>query len=192
MSYLIYQTAKLKEFMAASGMAGIIIMTGFLLMAVRPKRGMKQYGWQALFFSMSIRDIWYMAVIILQFLFAFSSVAAQVSIDRIHVVLAVVLCILRIILKPGIAGILTDMGSAALILIMLLADNLLAGFLKQSVRDWGIRGMHMLLCIFIVEFALYYFFRGLWQLLKAKGRGRDGVRLGIRWRAGRPGRRADV
>lgn len=190
MSYLIYQTAKLKEFIVASGIAGVIIMTGFLLMAVRPKRGMRQYGWQALFFSMGIRDIGYMAVITLQFLFAFSSVAGQVSIDRIHVVLAAALCILRILLKPGMVGIFTDMGSTALILIMLLADNLLAGFLKQTVRDWGIRGMHMLLCIFIVEFAMYYFFRGLWQLLKAKGR--EGDRLGIRWRGGRPGRRADV
>ena len=190
MSYLIYQIVKLEAFLIAAGLAGIVMVTGFLLLAVRPKRGIKQYGWQALFFSMGLRDIWYMAVLVLQLLFAWSSVAAQVSIDRIHVVLLAVLCVLKILLRPGLASAFTDVGSNVLMIVMLLADNLLAGFMKQAVRDWGIRGMHILLCVFIVEFALYCFFRGLWQLLKAKGE--DGVRLGIRWQAGRRRRRTDV
>lgn len=190
MSYLIYQILKLKEFLMAAGVAGIVMMTGFLLLAARPKKGMKQYGWQAMFFSLNVRDIWYLAVIVMQLLFAWSSVAWQVTIERIHITVLAALCLMKILLCPGLVSAVTDMGSAVLLAAMLLVDNLLTGFMKQAGRDWWIGAMHILLCVFIAEFALYYFFRGVQQLLRAKGK--DGVLLGIRWPAGNRRRKIDV
>lgn len=189
MSYLIYQILKLKEFLMASGAAGIVMMTGFLLLAARPKKGMKQYGWQAMFFALNVRDIWYLAVISLQLLFAWSSVAGQVSIERIHIMVLAALCLMKILLRPGVVRAVTDMGCTGLLAAMLLVDNLLAGFIKQAGRDWWIRAMHVLLCVFIAEFALYYFFRGVQQLLRAKERG--GALFGIRWPVRNRRRKAD-
>jgi len=189
MSYLIYQVLKLKEFLLAAGVSGILMMAAFLFAAARPKQGMKEYGWQALFFSVKGKDMVYLAVLMLQVLFAVSAVLGQVTVERIHLLVLAALCLLRILLLPGAVSAVADAGSAVLTAAMLMADNLLAGFLRQAGRDWWITVMHVFLCIFIVEFALYSFFRGLQRLLQIREKG--GVLMGIRMLAGRRRRRAD-
>ncbi len=189
MSYVIYQVLKLKEFLLLTGISGIAMMAVFLFAAARPKSGMKDYRWQALFFTLRGKDVWYLSVLVLQALFALSAVLGQVTVERIHLLVLAALCILRILLLPGVVSAAADAGSAALTAVMLMADNLLAGFLRQAGRDWWITVMHVLLCMFIVEFALYSFFRGLQRLLQIREKG--GVLTGIRALTGRRRRRAD-
>ena len=43
MGMLTYQILKLKEFILTAGVMGLFLMLAFLVMAVRPKRGMAHY-----------------------------------------------------------------------------------------------------------------------------------------------------
>lgn len=166
MSYLIYQILKLREFLIAGCLSGLVMMIVFLLWAVRPKRGIAQYGWQAFFFQRDVRDILYLNGAVMQLIFAVTSVAGKVSIDRIHIVLLVVVCLFKFLMKPQILWTAVDMGYSGLLLLLLLVNNMLAGFIWQTRTDRWARTMYFLLCIFIVELAVYYFFKQLQHLLE--------------------------
>lgn len=166
MNYLIYQILKLKEFLIASGITGLVLMVVFLLWAVRPKRGLMWYGGQAFFFRQGVRDILYLSGAGLQLIFAVSSLLGKVSIDRIHIVLLAAIGFLKLLVHPQIIWTIADIGYSMLLLVLLLVNNMLAGFIWQTRADMWARTMYYLLCIFIMEFAVYYFFKQLQNLLR--------------------------
>lgn len=165
MSYLIYQILKLKEFLLASGLAGMVMMILFLLWAVRPKRGIAQYGGQGFFFGQGLRDILYVNGAVLQLIFVLSSLLGKVSVDRVHIVLLAALCLLKLLAKPQIIWMIADAGYSVLLLLLLLVSSMLDGFIWQSSADIWARMMYYLLCIFIAELSIYYFFKQLQNLL---------------------------
>ena len=173
MNYLIYQILKLREFLLASGLAGMIMMILFLLWAVRPKKGIVQYGGQGLFFGQRMRDILYINGAALQLIFALSSLVGKVSIDRIHMVLLAAVCLLKLLAKPQILWMIADAGYSMLLLALLLVGNMLDGFIWQTRADMWARMMYYLLCIFIAEFSVYYFFKQLQNLLNKQQRQRQ-------------------
>lgn len=168
MSYLIYQILKLKEFLMAAGLTGLVMMTVFLLWAVRPKKGVIHYKGQGFFFQQGMGDILYLNSAALQLIFAVSSLVGRVSIDRVHIVLLAAICLMKAAAKPRIVWIAADTGYSVLLVILLLVNNMLAGFIWQTRADMWARMMYYLLCIFILEFAVYYFFKQLQNLLKKK------------------------
>lgn len=170
MSYLIYQILKLKEFLITVCLAGLVMMIVFLLWAVRPKRGIVQYGWQAFFFRQGGRDILYLNGVVMQLIFAVTSVIGKVSIDRIHIVLLAAICLLKFVSKPQVFWAAADICYSGLLFLLLLVNNMLAGFIWQTRTDQWARTMYLLLCIFIVELAVYYFFKQLQHLLEKKER----------------------
>ncbi|MCD7807493.1 MAG: hypothetical protein LUH19_09190 [Lachnospiraceae bacterium] len=159
MSYFIYQILKLKDFLAWSGVVGLLFLIVSLVWAVRPKRGPLHYGPQAFFFRRSVRETLYLAGTILQLTFVVSSVAGQVTIERIHLYLAVALWLEVTVAKPGVKSSLANAAYLDFAVVVLLICNLFAGFLNTIAADIWLRLMYVLLNVFALELAFYNFFR---------------------------------
>lgn len=170
MSYLFYQILLVKEFIIGTGIAGIVMMVGFLLLAVRGKRGFKHYGLQALFFRRNGGEMLFLSCAVLQFVMVVSCVLCGVSLERIHLLILALLCLVRFLAVPELGILFGDMLHMVLLTVALLAGNLLSGYIRQSSQDVWFLTMYWLLNIFIVEYAVYYFMRSIQLLAGEKDR----------------------
>lgn len=168
MNYLIYQILKIKEFLMAGCLVSLVMMIVFLLWAVRPKRGISQYGWQAFFFRQGFKNMLYLNGCILQLLFAVTSVVWGVSMNQIHMVLLAAISVLKLLARPNLFWAAADAGYGGLLFVLLLVSNMLSGFIWQSRTDVWARVMYYLLSVFIIELAVYYFFKQLQHLLEER------------------------
>jgi len=170
MSYLFYQVLLVKEFMIGTGIAGIMMMIGALLLAVRGKRGFKHYGIQALFFRRNAGEMLFLSCAVLQFVMVISCIVCKVPLERIHLLILAVLCVIRFMTVPEAGVLFGDMLHMGLLVIALFAGNLLDGYIQQSSKDVWFMMMYWLLNIFIAEYAIYYFMRSVQLLAGEKDR----------------------
>lgn len=170
MSWLFYQILLVKEFIIETGIAGCVLMTGFLLLAVRGKRGFRHYGIQAFFFHRNVGEMLFLSCAILQLMMVLSCVLCGVTLERIHLLILAVLCVIRFLSVPEL-GILTgDILHTGLLITAMLAGNMLNGYLRQSSHDIWFSLMYWFLNIFIIEYAVYYFMRSIQLLAGEQGR----------------------
>ena len=155
MSFLIYQIVKLKSFIITASVLGILLMLTGLVLAVRPKRGLGDYGMQAFFLHRDYKECLYLSCTLLQLAFAVSCLVSGTELSTIHLLLIGALCIGKAAAFPSPISFVTDVLYSVFLVFVLLASNLLHGYLQQISGDAGLLVVYWLLKIFILEYALY-------------------------------------
>lgn len=187
MSMLTYQILKLKEFILTAGIMGVFLMLAFLVMAVRPKRGMAHYGVQAFFLNRSNKEILYLSASFLQLAFAVSCLICRNELSTAHLMAAGLLCVLKAAAVPSVVSVLSDILYSVFLVLALLASNLLHGFLQQSAGDAWLLVIYWLIQIFILEYAVYDCLHSTQVLL-----GRNRIFAGVKLRRERRARKKRV
>lgn len=176
MGMLTYQILKLKEFILTAGVMGLFLMLAFLVMAVRPKRGMAHYGFQAFFLNRSRKETLYLSASFLQLAFAVSCLVCRTELATAHLAAAGALCLIKAAALPSAVSILSDILYSVFLVLALLASGLLDGFLRQTSGDPWLLAVYWLLQIFILEYAVYECAHSL-QVLLGRSRLFEGMKI---------------
>lgn len=165
-SYILYPVLELQNF--------IRVMLGFLIIATvlvlfymgQKKRGIGDFKWQALYLGRSARELWLMAFGASQMCFVTATALFPESIGTVQITALVILCVARGILGLSLQGFVSEIVYGLLMGAALMIENLLWDYMQETGVELYIGVVWALLALFIVQYSIYYFIRGLERMLQ--------------------------
>lgn len=172
--YIIYQILELRGFILLL-LAVMFLFTVFLFFSMgKKKQGMRDFKWQMLFLGLSYREILLLALGISQVCFVSSVILFSSSVGLIQITAIAILCILRGIIGLSPAGFLGEMIYGVLSVAALFIENLLRDYMRETGVELYIGVIWGLLSLFILQYSIYYFVKGVERILqqheKARGK----------------------
>lgn len=124
-------------------------------------RRMKYYG---VFSGLTAAGTAKLAFLAARLLFILSSALFCVRMDGAHLLLLALLWAGCGLILPEPAALAGDFVNTAAVGGALAVENLLASYLREVHFEWGILVVTGLLALFIIQYALYFFLRGVGRL----------------------------
>ena len=164
-NYVLYPVLELRHFIRI--MTGtLVLMTLFVLFLMgQRKRGIGDFKWQALFLGRTPREMWYMAFGAAQVCFILSVTLFSGSMGTVQIAALGLLCIAKSILGLSVQGFFGELFYGGLMGAALAIENLLRDYMRETGVELYIGTIWALLALFIVQYSIYYFIRGLERML---------------------------
>lgn len=176
MNNILYPILQLKEFIIIS-VAVLAVLSVFVFIAMgRGERGLNDFGWQMLFPGLNKRELLYVALGVSQICLILSLPVSDSSIGEVQIVALVLLCLLKGICGLSITGFLGEAFYTVLMGAALSIGNLLRDYMRETGIEFYIGTIWILLVLFITQYSIYYFLKGLERMLRkheTKGYGPD-------------------
>lgn len=165
-SYVLYSVLELQDFIRM--MTGALVMMTLLVLFLmgQKKRGMKDLRRLALFLGRTRREMWYMALGVAQVCFVLSVALFSGSVGMVQIAALTLLCIARSILGLSFQGFVGELVYGVLMGAALAIENLLRDYMRETGVELYIGAIWVLLALFIVQYSIYYFIRGLERMLR--------------------------
>lgn len=165
-SYILYPVLELQNFIRA--MLGLLFLVTALVLFFmgQKKRGIGDFKWQALFFGRSARELWLMAFGAAQMCFVIAAALFPESMGTVQITALAVLCAVRGILGLSPQGFVSEIVYGLLMGAALMIENLLWDYMQETGVELYIGVIWALLALFIVQYSIYYFIRGLERMLQ--------------------------
>lgn len=165
MNNILYPILELKEFIICS-VAALVLLTVVVFIAMgRRKNKLDHFGWQMLFLGLSSRELLYLAFSISQICLIVSLPIADSSLGTVQVVALGALCLLKGLCGLSLTGFFGEIFYTLLMGAALTIGNLLRDYMRETGIELYIGTIWILLILFIVQYSIYYFFRGLERML---------------------------
>lgn len=165
-NYLLYPVLELKGFILFS--LGVLVFLTILSLWImgRRKYGMRDFGWQALFFCLNGRELWEVALGISQVSFVFSSICFKVPMGIVQIAALAVLCVGKGILDLSLTGAAREALYGLMMGAALMVENLLRDYMDETGAELYIGLIWGLLCLFALQYSIYYFMKCLERILR--------------------------
>ena len=154
----------IKYFIVGSVLAALAMSVLLLTIGSRRKKGLAVYGWQALFFNMSLTDCMLLSTLISQLLFVVTGALGNTRITPVTGVVFAVLAAAGCILERRASGFAEQAVFTAMALAAMTAGNLLRDFMADTGFSIYMLVVYVLLIIFEIQYALYHLVKGLERL----------------------------
>lgn len=165
-NYLLYPVLELQGFIIVS-IAALFFATLLVFYFMgRRKSGIKDFGIQALFLGLKKRERLLLALHISQLCFIFSAVFFHPPAEFVQIVALVFLCLLRGLLEFSPAGILREALYGVMVGTAVAVSNLLRDYMKETGVEFYMATIWGLLCLFILQYSVYYFLKSLERMLQ--------------------------
>lgn len=165
-NYLLYPVLELKGFILFSMGALFFLTVCSLFIMGRKKDGIGNFGWQALFFSLNRREIFRAALGISQVCFVFSIILFKVPMGIVQIAALGVLCLTRGLLELSLTGFAGEILYGLMMGVALFVENLLRDYMEETGTDLYIGLIWGLLCLFVLQYSIYYLIKGLERILR--------------------------
>lgn len=165
-SYILYPVLELQNFIWL--MLGLLFLETVLVLFFmgQKKRGIGDFKWQALFFGRSVRELLLMALGASQMCFVIAAALFPESMGTVQIAALAVLCAVRGVLGLSLQGIVSEAVYGLLMGAALMIENLLRDYMQETGVELYIGAIWVLLAVFIVQYSVYYFIRGLERMLQ--------------------------
>lgn len=165
-SYILYPVLELRDFIRLMTGALVLLTLLVLFLMGSKKRGMKDFRWETLFLGRTARELWHMALGVAQMCFVISTALLSGAVGTIQIAALVFLCTARSILGLSLQGFLGELVYGALVGAALAIENLLRDYMRETGVELYIGAIWALLALFIIQYSIYYFIRGLERMLQ--------------------------
>lgn len=166
MNNILYPILQLKEFIIISAAVLVILSVLVFIAMGRGERGLNDFGWQMLFAGLNRREILYVAFGISQICLIVSLPVSDSSIGAVQAAALVLLCVLKGICGLSVTGFFGEIFYAALMGAALSIGDLLRDYMRETGVEFYIGTIWLLLVLFIVQYSVYYFLKGLERMLR--------------------------
>lgn len=164
-NYLLYPVLELKGFILLCVGALFILTFLSLYFMGRKKSGMGDFGWQALFFCMTGRELVWLTLGISQICFVFSIIFFAVPMGLVQITALTLLCVLRGVLELSAVGLAGEILYGLMTGAALFVENLLRDYMAETGVEIYIGLIWGLLCLFVLQYSIYYFIKSLERIL---------------------------
>lgn len=164
-NYFLYPVLELKGFILFC--IGALFFLTFLSLAFmgRKKSGIGDFGWQALFFCMTGRELVFLALGVSQICLVFSIIFFAVPMGIVQITALVFLCVTRGILEFSATGFAGELIYGGMTGAALFVENLLRDYMEETGVELYIGLIWGLLCLFVLQYGIYYFIKSLERML---------------------------
>lgn len=165
-SYILYPVLELQNYIRVM-LCLLILLTAFVLFFMgRKKGGIADFKWQALYFGRSARELWLMAFGASQMCFVIAAALFPETMGTVQITALALLCAVRGILGLSLQGLAAEAIYGLLMGAALTIENLLRDYMRETGVELYIGVIWALLALFIVQYSIYYFIRGLERMLQ--------------------------
>lgn len=172
-NYILYPIVELKWFIVFSVILLFFGTAMVLLFMGRAKAGMEAFRWQALFLGRTRREIVWMCLGISQIAFVISTVCFFVPMGNVQITALALLCVARGILGLSPSGFFGELLFGGLTGTALMAGNLLMDYMNETGVDLYILLIWAMLSLFVIQYGIYFFIKGLERMLQQHERARE-------------------
>ena len=165
-NYILHLILELKGYIILSVAAVFALTVMTLIFMGRKKQGMEDFGWQGLFFGRSRRELCLMAFGISQVTFVFSMVFFFVPVGTVQIAALAALCVAKGLLGLSASGFLGEVFWGCMTGAALMTGNLLLDYMEETGTDPYIWLIWALLSLFVLQYSIYFFIKGLERMLR--------------------------
>jgi len=165
-NYLLYPIVELKGFIILSVLL-LFLTTGLVLFLMgRKRQGIISFGWQALFLGRTKRELLWMCLGLSQMAFVLAMIFFFTTIGRVQLTAWALLCVAKGLVGLSISGFFSEVFYGGMTAAALLTGNLLIDYMEDTGLDLYIFLVWALLSLFVIQYGLYSFVRGLERMLR--------------------------
>lgn len=166
MNNILYPILELKEFIIIS-VAVLAVLSVIVFAAMgRGERRLDRFGWQMLFAGLNKRELLYVAFGISQICLIVSLPVSDSSIGVVQAAALAAICILKGICGLSLAGFFGEVLYAVLMGAALSIGDLLRDYMRETGIEFYIGTIWILLVLFVMQYSIYYFLKGLERMLR--------------------------
>ncbi|MGN8801263.1 hypothetical protein ACTNCH_09875 [Candidatus Merdisoma sp. HCP28S3_D10] len=151
----------IKYYIVGSVLAALAMSVLILTIGSRRKKGLAVYGWQALFFNLSLMDCMLLTALISQMIFVVTGALGNTRITPVTGGAFAVLAAAACALERKAAGLVEQAVFTVMALAAMTAGNLLRDFMADTGFSLYMMAVYVLLLIFEIQYALYHLVKGL-------------------------------
>lgn len=172
-NYFLYPVLELQNFIILSlGVLFLCTLVSFYFMGKR-KKGLKDFGMQALFLGLNKREILLIALHLTQICFVFSVALFRPPAEAVQIAVFGIFCILRGLLEFSLVGIGRELVYGAMMGTALAVGSLLRDYMEETGVEFYMAFIWALLCLFILQYSVYYFLKSLERMLQRHEKSRE-------------------
>ena len=171
-NFILYPIVELKGFIIFSVIVLFFSTVMVLFFMGRTKAGMEAFRWQALFLGRTRREIVWMCLGISQISLVVSTVCFFVPMGIVQIAALGLLCVVKGILGLSPGGFFGELVFGGLTGTALMAGNLLMDYMKETGVDVYILLIWAMLSLFVIQYGIYFFIKGLERMLQQHERAR--------------------
>jgi len=172
-NYILYPVLELRDYILAT-LAVLVALTLYVLFLMgRRRRGLGSFGWQGVFVGRTRRELMSMAIGISEMTFVVSMLLSQRSVGIVHLAALFVLCLSRGLLSLSPQALFGELVFGGLTAGGLMAANLLSDYISSAGTDWYMALVWGFLCLFLLQYSVYYFIKSLERMLRQHEKNRE-------------------
>lgn len=175
--YVLYPVVELRGYIILTVVLLFLLTAAVLVLMGRRRRGLETFQWQAVFLGLSKREILWMAMGLSQIVFVAAMIFFFDSVGTVHLAALAILCVVKAVLGLSFTGIIGEVVYGGLTGVALLTGNLLLDYMNETGLDVYIFLIWVLLSLFVLQYSVYYFIKGLermlWRHERAKQRQKE-------------------
>lgn len=166
MNNILNPILELKAFIISS-VAVLVLLTLVVFVAMGRKRDkLDRFGWQMLFLGLNKRELFYLAFSISQICLIVSLPVSGSSVGVVQAVALLSVCVLKGICGLSLTGFLSEIFYTVMMVAALFIGNLLRDYMRETGIEFYIGTIWSLLVLFIIQYSIYYFLKGLERMLQ--------------------------
>ena len=151
----------IKYYILGSIIAGLVMSALLFTIGSRRKKGLSVYGWQAIFFNLSKRDCFLLALLISQMIFVLTGALCNMKVAPVTGTVFVAMAVLACITERKLSGTIEQVVFTVMAAAAMTAGNLLRDFMADTGLSIYMMAVYILLLIFEIQYAIYHLVKGL-------------------------------
>lgn len=163
---ILQSVLELQGFIILSAAMAVLSAFGILFWLEREKSGMGAFGIQALFLKRTPFELAFLALGLLELVFAASGILWPSRMGREQLVLLAMLCLFRSITGLSLEGLAAEAAYGVLTAGALTAGSMLHAYMAETGFDAYVMCARILLSVFLVQYSLYHLIKGVERMLR--------------------------
>lgn len=168
MDSLLNALYELKELLIICIAGGVVFFAFFSVIAGNITWKSRSLRLLGLFMGLSIKDMLWMSAGAVRILYIITVCVFTQRITTMHTVLYIALVLISVVTFLGFPRVLIDLVNAAAVYAALIALGILIGYFRDVNNEPMIIVVYVLLSIFIVLYSVYFYMKGVSEMIKGK------------------------
>jgi len=165
-NYILYPIVELKGYIILLVVL-LFLATGLALFLMGKKRqNIAAFGWQALFLGRTKRELLWMCLGLSQMIFVIAMIFFFTTVGKVQLTAWTLLCVVKGIVGLSVSGLIGELFYGGMTVAALMTGNLLIDYMEDTGLDVYIFLVWALLSLFVIQYGLYSFVRGLERMLR--------------------------
>lgn len=165
-NYILYPIVELRGYIILTVMVLFLLTLLVFYMMGKKKSGLGRFGLQSILFNRTRREVLWMCLGISQVTLIFSVIVFFVPVGTVQITALAFLCVGKGLLGLSFPGLVGELVFGGLTGTALMTGNLLMDYMKETGTDMYILLIWGLLSLFVMQYAVYFFIKGMERMLR--------------------------